>query len=1010
MITVSKIKNCGAALQYYSERDDYYREGGGAPAAFYGRGAEQLGLSGAMETRRDAVRFADVLSGKATGKETRHTPGYDVTFSAPKSVSVAGLVYGDRRLIDAHDRAVRAALAHIERHAIVTRQRGADGSGYEWRHGAGMVAALFRHSTSREQDCQLHSHAVIANTTRDPATGAWRAIDSREIYRIQREASAIHASEFAADARALGYEVSWKINAEGHIEWGVEGIPAELVALHSKRSAQVEAALEARGLDRAAASPDAKQAAALTTRADKSVIDHGILAARWRDEARALGYDPDRAPPIPAWPDPAARREAAEAAVRQAAEHLSERDARFSARSLEHEARLFAQGRADGAEIRAAVIELTRRGELEQRAVQVRAAGGRREPGAGFTTRTGIETERRMLQSAQRLADRRAYLGPADATRGHRDRLAADAIRHQEARGGRAFSQEQRAATAAILTSGRALHVLHGHAGTAKTSSVLAAVRHEAVAHHFKVRALAPTTKAAEKLGGSLLLKGATVASHLTDHSAPQRGPRPQRELWVVDEAGMISAKDMRALLEKADREQATVILAGDTQQLGSVEAGAAFEQIRDRHGSVDLIDIKRQKNEVLRSAVYDAVRGDARAALDKVPVTEMKTREQRVAEVARLYMAHSADERRETVVLAPGKDDRSQINAAIREARKDRGELGRETEITALVKSDMTRAEQRDAARYQPGMVIEAGRRFMHGPQKGERCEVTGVEKGRVVTRMTDGRAWSFDPRKTSSFSIYDEARTLRVAEGDRLIARGAIEAEGADGKAARIQNGTALEVVRVTDSGVVVRDDQRQLFEISRDAQVDYGYAQTVHQAQGQDYARVIAHAESSRENLASLSSMYVTLSRARDSATVVTDSQDKLAATLEANAGRKSTALETAHEPHEPAPYQLGQLAEHQQHQHQQQPEQHPEQHPEQRPQIDGAQSELEPEIDRDQLERDIAAGWAQFERGLELDPEVEAGIARGAEQLGLDTDAPDFDPEQDPEQEIDGPQWG
>ena len=939
MITVSKIKNASTALQYYSERDDYYREGGGAPAAFYGRGAETLGLKGPMESRRDAQRFADVLSGKATGKESRHTPGYDVTFSAPKSVSVAALVGGDQRLIDAHDRAVCAALAHIERHSIVTRQRGSDGSGYEWRHGEGMVAAVFRHSTSREQECQLHSHCVIANSTRDPATGAWRAIDSREIFRIQREAGAIYTSELTASARELGREVEWKLNAEGHPQLELADVPEAVRAHFSSRSAQVEAALEARGLDRGSASPDAKQAAALDTRAAKEHIDHAVLAGRWRDEARALGYDPDREPPAIAWPDPAARREAAEAAVRQAAEHLSERDARFSSRSLEHEARLFAQGRADGDQIRTAIAELTRRGELEQRAVQVRAAGGRREPGGeGFTTRAGISTERKMLQSAQRLADRRAFLGPTDATRGHRARVADAVIRHQEAFAGRAFSPEQRAATAAILTSGRSLHILHGHAGTAKTSSVLAAVRNAATSQDYKVRALAPTNSAAEKLGGALLLKGQTVAGWIAgDHSAPRSGAQPQRELWVVDEAGMISAKDMQRLLEKADRERATVILAGDTAQLGSVEAGQAFEQIRDAHGSADLTDIKRQRNEQLRAAVYDALRGDARAALDKVPVTELKTREQRVQEITRLYMARPADQRRETLVLAPGKDDRSQINAAIREARQARGELGRETTITSLVKSDLTRAQQRDAARYQPGMVVEAGRRFLHGPQKGERCEVVGVEKGAVVAKLTDGREWRFDPRKTASIQVYDEARTLCVAEGDRLIARGAIEAEGADGKAVRIQNGTALEVVRATDAGVIVRDDSKQEFAVGREAQVDYGYAQTVHQAQGQDYQHVIAHAESSRENLTSLSSVYVTLSRAKDSAVVVTDSQDKLAATLEANAGRKATALVTA-------PYKLGQLAEHQQ-------QQQPEQHHEQRPQLDGTQPDFDPDPEPD-----------------------------------------------------------
>ncbi|EQD74206.1 TrwC protein, partial [mine drainage metagenome] len=390
MISIAKIKNSGAALAYYSERDDYYREGGGAPAAYYGKCAESLGLKGAMESRRDAQRFADILSGKATGKEARHTPGWDVTFSAPKSVSVAALVNGDQRLITAHDFAVKAALEHIEKTGIVTRQRGA-GGGYEWRHGDGMTAATFRHSTSREQDPQLHTHSIIANATRDPRTGELRAIDSRELYRAQREAGAIYTSELAAAARQLGYEIDWRINEEGHPQLELADVPGGVRDHFSSRSQQVEGALAARGLDRESASPDAKQAAALSTRATKGEIDHAVLAARWRDDARTLGYDPDRAAPAPAWPDPEARRVAASAAVKQASEHLGERDARFSARSLEHESRLFAQGRADGSEIRAAIADLTARGELEERAVQVRAAGGRREIGVGFTTHAGIE-------------------------------------------------------------------------------------------------------------------------------------------------------------------------------------------------------------------------------------------------------------------------------------------------------------------------------------------------------------------------------------------------------------------------------------------------------------------------------------------------------------------------------------------------------------------------------------------------------------------------------------------
>lgn len=915
MITISKIANAGAALGYYAEKDDYYLEGGGAPAAFVGRGSAELKLSGAMTSHRDARAFANVMT-RGGGNSGRHTPGWDVTFSAPKSVSVAALVGGDHSLITAHERAVVRALEHIEQHAIVTRQRGSDGQAYEWRHGVGMVAATFRHATSRDQDPQLHTHTVIANMTRDRATGEWRALDSRELYRIQSEADAIYVTELASEARRLGYAVELRIDAKGHPQLELGDVPQAIREHFSARSQQIEARLAGRGLTRETASPDQKQEAALKTRAKKEQVDHAALRERWCDQARAAGYEPTQRPlPLPADRDP---MKVAAAAVRQAAEHLGEREARFSARALEHEARLFAEGRADGEQICAAIGELATRGELEHRDVLTRAAGGRRESATGFTTRAGIVTESKMLLGAHKLRDRTAYIGPTVATSGHRQREAAAAIRAQEIAIGREFTTEQRVATTAILTTGQSIHILHGHAGTAKTSSVLAALRNAAEAHGYTVRALAPTNDAAQKLGDSIKATPATVASHLLRECKSEMGggAKTKPALWIVDEAGLVSAKDMQRLLEKAESEHATVVLAGDTKQLGSVEAGAAFEQLRDRFGSVDLTDIKRQRNEVLRSAVYDAERGDVRSALAKVPVVEAKTREARVEEITRLYMTRTVEQRKDTLVLAPGKDDREQINIAIREARQQRSELGRETTVESLQKADMTRAERKQAARYQPGMIIEAGRGFQRGPDKGNRGEVVCVEKGKVVVVFDGGHEWRFDPRKTTSIAVYEGHRALRVAEGDRLVAKATIHAhEGLSGKAMEIKNGTQLDVVRVRDDAIIVRDHVGTELAIGREVQVDHAYAQTVHQAQGQDYAHVIAQAESKRENLASLSSLYVTISRARESAVVVSDSKEKLVETLERNTGRKVSAIERQHEQMQTAPYQLGQLAEHQ-----------------------------------------------------------------------------------------------
>ncbi|WP_426661947.1 MobF family relaxase [Rhodanobacter aciditrophus] len=929
MITLKKIANAGAALSYYSEKDDYYLEGGGAPAAFYGHGAAELNLAGPMTSQRQARVFADVLA-NGGGKAGRHTPGWDVTFSAPKSVSVAALMGGNERLIAAHERAVARALEWIEKHAIVTRQRGAGGEGYEWRHGAGMVAATFRHSTSREQEPQLHTHVVISNTTRDPLTGEWRALDSRELYRAQAEAGAIYAGELAAEARQLGYAVEWRINDKGHPEMELGSVPQAIRDQFSSRRAQTDAWLIAHGLTRETATAAQKQEAALQTRRDKEPADHTELRAQWLKQARAIGYEPTQRPlPLPPVRDPT-KAAAAVVAVRQAAEHLGERDARFSVRALEHAARLFAEGRANSEQIREAIGDLAKKGELQHRDVQERATGGRRTLTAGFTTRAGIETETKMLRSAEVLRSRAATIGgPETATAGQLHRAAAEAIRRTEITNGREFGDEQRTATTSILTEAKSIHVLHGHAGTAKTSSVLACVRDAAEREGYSVRAMAPTNAAAQKLGDSIQATGhSTVASHLhrdalrspfdSDRAPPTSGSK--RELWIVDEAGMVSARDMQRLLSKAEREHASVVLVGDTKQLGSVEAGEAFEQLRSKLGSADLTDIKRQQDPQLREAVYDSLRGEVQAALSKVPVIEAKTRVERVAEITRQYMSQSSKEREETLVIAPGKDDREQINDAIRAARRERGELGREeVTITVLEKSELTPAALRQAARYQPGWILEADRRYEFGPMRGERGEVARIENGMVVVKLQRGRGeyeWKFDPRKTSSFQVYSGKRELAVAEGDKLVAKASLDAEKIHGGGdAVIKTGTPLDVVAVKDREIIVRDAGGVEMAIARNTpqQLDYGYAQTVHQAQGQDYAKAIGHLESRRENLSSLKSMYVALSRAREKFTVVTDNRDALAATLERNTGQKATALVRPNEQTVTAPYELGKLAE-------------------------------------------------------------------------------------------------
>ena len=205
--SIGKIVSSAQGVSYY-ERDGYYARDDPAhreASAWAGKGSQALGLSGAV----DPENFTAVLEGKVPGGSQlgrrdkdgniHHRPGRDVTLSAPKSVSLAALVCGDHRIVTAHDKAVQRTLAWIEANAIETRMRDASTGTMVRAGGQDMVAATFRHDTSRNLDPQLHTHCVIANMVRG-RDGKWRTMVDDGLYSGKMAIGAIYRAELGAGA------------------------------------------------------------------------------------------------------------------------------------------------------------------------------------------------------------------------------------------------------------------------------------------------------------------------------------------------------------------------------------------------------------------------------------------------------------------------------------------------------------------------------------------------------------------------------------------------------------------------------------------------------------------------------------------------------------------------------------------------------------------------------------------------------------------------------------------
>ena len=240
MLTIGKLGASVDRLGYYEQQvaqgiEDYFSGRGEAPGRWIGGGCGGVGISGQVE--RDGFMRAMAGCDPRTGDRLRPEHGrtkvaaFDLTFSAPKSVSVLFAI-ADRdtsaALLEAHERAVRAAFVYVEREACFTR-RGRNGLGRA--RGDGFLAAAYRHRLSRAGDPQLHTHVVVANMTR--AEGRWTSLEAHGLYEHKSAGGAVYRAVLRAEVREWVPWVSWRQAGRGLFE--IEGMPAGELREFSRR-------------------------------------------------------------------------------------------------------------------------------------------------------------------------------------------------------------------------------------------------------------------------------------------------------------------------------------------------------------------------------------------------------------------------------------------------------------------------------------------------------------------------------------------------------------------------------------------------------------------------------------------------------------------------------------------------------------------------------------------------------------------------------------------------------
>ena len=574
--------------QVVSGIEDYYSEDGEAPG-YWLASSHQLDLAGVVrpEDLRAVLTGIDPRSGEELHRaRNRKVPGWDLTFRAPKSVSILwglGEPAVSAQVVAAHDAAVARAMAYMEEVAAFTRT---GRNGVERTPTDGFIAAGFRHRTSRDLDPLLHTHVLVANSVR-AADGRWRTIDATALYEHAKTGGYVYQAQLRHELTSR-LRLDWTRVHDGLAD--IAYVDPELIGLFSKRREQIERTMVEWGLT----SAKAAQVSTLETRKAKVVSPERLSdhTARWRSEALTIGIDPaglsaltgQRSAPI-------VDAEATTAVF----DRLSSPDGLTGAVST-----------FDRRDIIRGLIDLVPAGVsmevVEDLAWQylgrpeVVTVGWKQRTGSVFSTTEMIRLERSVVDLVN--GGRLARWGVAVET------AVEVAVETRPS-----ISDEQAAVVREMCRSGRAVDVLVAAAGTGKTFSLDAAREAWQQSGH-RVIGCALSAAAAHELQAGSGIRSTTITKLTVDL---QQGHQriDGRAVLVVDEAGMVGTRTLAPLLREAALHRTKVVLVGDPKQLPEIQAGGVLGSLAKRNTVLTLTENRRQNDETERWALHQLRSGD---------------------------------------------------------------------------------------------------------------------------------------------------------------------------------------------------------------------------------------------------------------------------------------------------------------------------------------------------------------------------------------------------------------
>ncbi|EGV9865250.1 conjugative transfer relaxase/helicase TraI [Salmonella enterica] len=765
MLSISSIKGDAG---YYSHEDNYYASGS-LDSRWMGEGAEKLGLKGEVASAdMDAVRQGKLPDGSDLSRMVngvnKHRSGYDLTFSAPKSVSVMALVGEDRRFIEAHNRAVAVVMQEVEKlvSARITEERKT-----ETVLTGNMVAALYNHDTSRDLDPQLHTHALVFNATF--ADEKWRSLASdtrmktgfsENLYATKIALGNLYRSALREDIESMGFET---VTAGKNGLWELKDVPVDVFSSRS------QAIREAAGPDASAKSRDV---AALDTRQAKAWADPELLKADWRRRLADEKFDIDgyirqaqarvEVPGTVAGghsgihaPDLSGGASSGEIADEQMRKAVSDTISALSEKKVQFTWSEMLAGTVNRLPSAPGLFEQARAG-IDAAIEGQRLIPLDREKGI-FTSDIHLLNELSVHQLARTAIQEQTVLVFPERAQ-ERDIPAGDAV--------------------SVLTQDKSpVAILSGRGGAQALRE-----RTEDVAMMARSQGREVMVIAADGRSGQFMSESPHLAGHVMLRSQMNADTvLPVQGTVIVDRAERLSLKETVLLQEKA------------------LSAGAQliFMDTENRQGTGNALSVLKEAG-IPQYRFYGT-------QLPEVRLVSEADKRSRYGQLAQDYVRLSA-EGRDVVAQVTGAREQQQLTDVIRDARREAGELGREQMTIRVLEPvwlDSKTRHQRD--NYRAGMVMEqwdAEKKMMTRHTIDRVAEATNS----LVLLGEDGSRLTLKVSQLDgSWSLY-RSRTLAVSEGDRLRALGR-ELKGAI-KAKEQFTVTALE-----NGAIRLRSGEREL-----------------------------------------------------------------------------------------------------------------------------------------------------------------------------------------------------